>query len=576
LLHLLLSAVARVQSSDQVPADKEGLQKSLEEYRLFTSQNPNNPMGWVKLAVTLQELDHHMPDGGSRVLEAVTAYSKALQLGLPDEVSVTLYGNLGALLMGAGHSHKAIDAFDTGLKLREDAGLPLAQSAGLLYNRGKALGYLGKEKASRESYLRAVECAEGSDPHIYVLAAVSLKSANDTILRGMENAARFLSGDYNALIPEGTEVLPKSSASKLGIDKSAREAMVQQLAWLKAIRPVDIAYLHMGLYQMHSQRGDEDTAWEHLGIGNALYRQMLGDYSLRAEGQLMQMIMSVFRGQFGGGGFHDRTPIFVTGVPRSGSTLIEQILASHSQVWGAGEDTAMAPIIGTMMSEMNSIPESAQLEVLVSYGKKYVDEMLSRVPDGRHVTRIVDKMLRNLWNVGQIHMMLPDSCIIYAVRHPIDTAVSCFEQPFEGRGTPWAWDMDEIADYIMLNAALARHWSRVLPGRLLTVMYEDLVANQEAVTREILSHCGLEFEEQVLNFHQLERGVQTASLSQVRKRMYTTSVLKYKRYDKHIQPLLAKLSPLAALYEQQLEDKQREREAARSAPTSPSPFADEL
>jgi len=533
--------------------DLAAKKREVEVYRQETVQDPGNAMAWVKLGATLQEMDHYKPDGGQHVLETVNAYRTALDLGLPPALAISIYGNLGSTLMGADHSDKAITALDAGIELAESAGLDVSEASGLYYNRGKAYGYLGKSAEATMSYELAVQVARGKNPHIYALAATSLKNVDPDTLEDMENAARYLEGNLDNLVGKKDKAKERRHRQKGRDGGAASQSLVDSLRWLDSMTPVDRAYLHMGLYAGYKKQGDLDRAWEHLEKGNALYHATMPGYSLAGDMQLMQMLMSVFRGHFGGGGYMDRTPAFVVGTPRSGSTLVEQILASHSKVWGAGENTAMAPLIGEMMRKTSQASAQEQLQLMVEFGARYVETMRKRLPPGlEHAERIVDKMLRNLWNVGHIHMMLPQACIIYVVRHPLDTALSCYEQPFEGRGPPWAWDLGQIGEYILMNHAMARHWDSVLPGKLLTVMYEELVGNQEAVSRRILAHCGLEWEDNVMQFHRLQRGVQTASLDQVRQRMYNSSVFRYRQYEDKLAPLSEKLGPLVADYERNL------------------------
>lgn len=559
---LVLAVVAQTSEAaaggETTGVDRARMEDDLMQYRRATREEPDNSMNWVKLAVTLHEMDHSMPDGSKRVVEAVQAYSTALELGLTDQLAVSIYSNMGAILMSAGHAAKAIDALQAGIKLVKKAELGNEAAGGLYYNMGKAYGYIGDAEKATESYESAVNMTRGKEPHIYILASTSLKKSDQETMDELENASRYLEGDTDNLITKEVHVSARERRRRqqAGDDSGqipASLTLLENMRWLDTISTVDRAFLHFALYAGYNKRGDLEAAWEHLRKGNSLYHGTMPEYSLAGEMQLMQMLMSVFRGSFGGGGYQDTTPIFVVGVPRSGSTLVEQILASHSKVWGAGEDTAMAPIIGEMFKGMNSNTED-QLSRMRIFGERYINEMRGRLPEGKEdVERIVDKMLRNLWNVGHIHMLLPQACVIHVVRHPLDTALSCYEQPFEGRGTPWAWDLDLIGQYILMNHAIARHWNQVLPGKMLTVMYEDMIANQAAVTRRILSHCGLEWEPAVMEFHRLKRGVQTASVQQVRQPLYNSAVYKYKKYAQHLAPLQEKLSSLISEYERELE-----------------------
>lgn len=168
---------------------------------------------------------------------------------------------------------------------------------------------------------------------------------------------------------------------------------------------------------------------------------------------------------------------------------------------------------------------------------------------GHQPTYIVDKMLRNMWLVGYIHWLLPDACVLHVARHPLDTAMSCYAQPFGYSGMPWAFDLSHIAAQLNMTQQLVDHWNKVLPGKLHTVYYEDLVLNTEQVTRELLSACGLDWEDAVLSFHATERAVHTASVTQVRQPMYTSSVGRWRVYESQLHELKDMLKPLTSRWD---------------------------
>lgn len=257
---------------------------------------------------------------------------------------------------------------------------------------------------------------------------------------------------------------------------------------------------------------------------------------------------SVARALSGESGFKEPGPIFVVGLPRSGSTLIEQILASHPQVFGAGEDTAFAPLLPLLFSILRGEPSEVQTPADV--GALYIAKMRARVPGDRNATHIVDKMLRNAYNMAYIRMTLPGGCLIHAVRHPLDVALSCFAQPFEGRGLPWASQLDEITAAVKNHHDMMEHWEALLPGHILSVPYEALVANQEGWTRRMLQHCGLPWDDAVLHFHDNQRDVHTASVSQVRQKIYKSSVGKWKKYGDMLQPVREALHSYIKEYEE--------------------------
>lgn len=195
-----------------------------------------------------------------------------------------------------------------------------------------------------------------------------------------------------------------------------------------------------------------------------------------------------------------------------------------SQVFAAGEDTALAPLTKDINNQVSK-PAADLKKLLRKFGRKYIKLMRQRVPADSHwpepatsPKRIVDKMLRNLWLIGYIHMIVPESCIVHVARHPMDVALSCYSQPFgySASTLSWAWDLGSIAQQLELSWELVDHWALQLPGKVHTVLYEDLVAHPRAVAKELLERCGLEWEERVLQFQGTDRPVHTASMVQVR------------------------------------------------------------
>ncbi|KAI7835611.1 hypothetical protein COHA_010488, partial [Chlorella ohadii] len=375
---------------------------------------------------------------------------------------------------------------------------------------------------------------------------------------------------------------------------AAWRALRQRWGWLDGLSAVDRSWMYWGAFHAYQQEGRYDSAWKALHEGNAL-QDAAQPYDPQQDEALTRSIMRMFqppkRGSSdaaeayyaallqGAGGHRDARfrPVFVVGLPRSGSTLIEQVLASHSQVWGAGEDTALAPLLPELLAVLNS-QGNVEASRIAAVGRKYADEMWARLPPERQqgggssssggtsssgsaggsaggsqgqVRWVVDKMLRNWWHVGFIAMMLPDACIVHAVRHPADAGLSCYAQPFEGRGTPWASNLSHIAHQIQLVHRLGEHWDAVLPGRVLHLRYEDLVRDQEAASRRLLAHCGIPWEPAVLRFHETQRTVATASLAQVRQRLYGSSVGRWRHYARQLAPLLRPLRQLILRYEQQ-------------------------
>jgi len=262
------------------------------------------------------------------------------------------------------------------------------------------------------------------------------------------------------------------------------------------------------------------------------------------ETQLLhERIRSTFSADFiasrAGQGCDDPAPIFIVGLPRSGSTLIEQILASHSQVEGTAELPDVGRVISSLGRQGNAraYPEAVvemEAEDWWAAGESY----LLRTERHRHgLPRFTDKMPNNFANIGMIKLMLPNARIIDARRHPLDSCFGSFKQHF-ALGQAFSYDLEELGEFYLEYRAMMRHWNRVLPGQVLELRYEDMVADQLTQTRRLLDFCGLPWEDSCLRFHETERAVRTASSEQVRQPIYDSSINHWRHFRRQLQPLV--------------------------------------
>ena len=238
-------------------------------------------------------------------------------------------------------------------------------------------------------------------------------------------------------------------------------------------------------------------------------------------------------------GLSDETPIFIVGMPRSGTTLIEQILSSHSCVFGAGElrdfcDTVTEHWkVRAGLSYIDRL-ESAHEEELAAIGQSYLQKIRALTATA---PRITDKMPGNYFYIGLIHKVFPRAKIIHCVRDPMDTCFSNYSRLFK-ETMPFAYDLQELGRYWRQYDVLMKHWKKVLPkNTVLDVCYEDVVADLEGQSRRLLNYCGLPWEDGCLAFHKNKRLVKTASIAQVRQPIYKSSVAKWEHYRKHLEPL---------------------------------------
>lgn len=235
-----------------------------------------------------------------------------------------------------------------------------------------------------------------------------------------------------------------------------------------------------------------------------------------------------------------KTPIFIVGMPRSGTSLLEQILSSCPGVFGAGELTDLSKVIATHPSLLSMQSQHSINELNIQdarlLGEQYIERVWKYAPDATH---IVDKNFANFFHVGLIHLILPNAKIIHAMRDPMDSCFSCYSRIFDHPRMRFTCDMDALGRYFIRYEKLMQHWQDVLPpDTMLNMRYEDMVADTESEARRLMAYLELPWNDRCLAFHQNKRIVATASAAQVRKPIYKTSVARWRRYEPYLSPLL--------------------------------------
>lgn len=296
------------------------------------------------------------------------------------------------------------------------------------------------------------------------------------------------------------------------------------------------AVLNYAISAAYEQMGDYDKSFEYLQKANEFKLTVLPNTKAKNERQLIahkkRFTPDVIE-QYEGQGFEDDSPIFIVGMPRSGTTLTEQIISSHPEVYGAGELTDIARV-------MKAIDYNAALDVK-ALGEMYIQYARARERDGQS-RFFTDKMPGNYTNIGLIAMILPNAKIIHCRRNPIDTCLSCYRQNF-ARGHYWSYNLETLGDEYLAYLDLMEYWRELLPGRFLEINYEDTVNDFENQARKLIDYVGLEWDDACLEPHKQKRAVLTASKAQVTKPIYTSSVEKWRRYEKHLDPLVKRLLP---------------------------------
>ena len=308
------------------------------------------------------------------------------------------------------------------------------------------------------------------------------------------------------------------------------------------------------LGKAYDDRRDYERAWHYYERGNNKQR-MLVQYDPVHTETINDGIIEVFDKALleekSGSGHPDPAPIFILGLPRSGSTLIEQVLASHSQVEGTSE----LPYLGRVATSLNrnrrdgvNYPEAArelEAENFAALGEDYVRYAQLHRTEGKPF--FIDKMPNNFPTIGFLHLVLPDAKIIDARRHPLDACVGNYRQHY-ARGQTFAYDLTDIGEYYLQYQRMMDHWHEVLPGRILTVQYEEVVTDFDNQVRRILEYCNLPWEEDCARFYETERPVRTASSEQVRQPIYTGALNFWRNYEAHLGELVEILEPVRDRY----------------------------
>jgi predicted Zn-dependent protease len=307
----------------------------------------------------------------------------------------------------------------------------------------------------------------------------------------------------------------------------------------------------------------EDAAsWQesfvHYARGNAMRRQS-HPYSADGNSLFVHRSRELFTSEFfaarAGAGSAATDPIFIVGLPRSGSTLIEQILASHSLVEGTMELPDIPMIARDLATRDESDRDGAFFEAVAALTPEELHELGERYLARTRIMRrstspyFIDKMPNNCLYVGLIQLILPKARIIDARRHPLGCCLSCFKQHF-ARGQSFTYDLGDLGRYYRDYVALMAHFDTVLPGRIHRVFYESMIGETEVQVRQLLEYCGLPFEEKCLRFHENERAVRTASSEQVRQPIFREALDHWRNYEPWLDPLKSALGPVLAAYPQ--------------------------
>ncbi len=489
-------------------AARGDLEGALQRFDTARALDPANAIVHERRAATLAVLN--------RFPDAVQAYRAAAAL---DPLNADTYHGLGWCFEQMHRLEPALDAYREAVRLNPKAD-------GSHNNLGNCLHALGRFDEAHEAYRHAIEAAPTAPLYYRNFVQSKRLAVDDPVFAAMEHLANHA-------------------------DSMTRDNQSE---------------IHFAYGQALSDMGRNDEAFDQFLMANALRRpgvRYVEAEALSLFSHLPQMLGAEVLAAKGGLGDTSAAPIFIVGMPRSGSTLIEQILASHPKVFGAGERTEFGEALVSgihrglddpLKIDIEGLPdaEAAPLHALgADYLRRIYDavpEIQTAMPGGERYTHFVDKYPFNFINVGLIHLALPNARFIHSSRSPLQTCLSIFSRIFHD--VPFGYDLGELGRYYRAYDALMKHWQSVLPeGVMIEVKYEELVDDLEGQVRRILAHCGLDWDERCLSFHQTTRQVSTASAAQVRRPIYKTSLQRWQPRRALLQSLFDGLGPELAANE---------------------------
>ena len=506
---------------------KEGrVDAAIETLTEVLRGNPDNVDAMRFLAVAYWQEKNQLADAEAWLRRAVAI--------APDFLSAWL--TLGALLMDFNKEGEAALAYQEAVRLAPSDARPWS---GL----GSAFARTGDTERSAECYGKAIELQPRS-ANLHMSFAHSLKTlgqqdaAVDAYRRAIKARPQF-----------GEAYWSLANLKVFRFSEAELDAMRAQLEG-NELSDSEEVHFRFALGKAFEDRGDYDEAWHYYHTGNQRQRPLVTHDPLEMEAR-HEDIMALFGREFieanQGHGEPSQAPIFIVGLPRSGSTLVEQILASHSLVEGTSELPILSKIaasVGRYRTDGVQFPQALRFLRQLDwrgYGQTYLEEAaLVRLTDKPVFT---DKMPNNFPLVGLIHLLLPNAKIINARRHPMDACLGCYKQLF-AKGQTFTYDLEDLVHYYLRYDAMMRHWQEVLPDKVLDVRLEDTVEDLEWQVRRILKHCDLPFEAACLRFHETERAVRTASSEQVRRPISDEGIGRWRHYEAHLDWVREALAPI--------------------------------
>ena len=494
-------------------------EKALSWFEKAISQDPDNVDAYGNLGNALRALD--------RKKEAAAVYKRALEIN--PELADTCF-NLGLILVELDELNDAIDYFNQALRIN-----PADKNTYL------GLGGARSAQGNLDQAVAAYQKAMDIDP-LYAKAYKELGKA----LSDHGEIEKALTADRKALEinPEYAKAYQSLSQNKKFTEYDDDMRAMESLFSKKGISNEDSFHLAFGLGKAYEDLGSFDKSMQFVIKATQLKRNTY-DYSIAKSQEQFNRIKEVFSPDFlsnhRGSGDPDRTPLFILGMPRSGTSLVEQILASHPDVYGAGELNDLGKVLASIRTsdkdkQRGKIPQGLlelDARAFADLGKQYITRIRQHSADAKFIT---DKLPHNFLHIGFIHTILPNARVIHCTRNPMDNCLSIFKNLLKN-GHGYADNLPELGQYYRMYLELMDYWRDTLPGFIYDQNYEDLVNSQQEQVSQLLQHCGLDWNDACIDFHKTRRKIKTTSNAQVRRPVYKDSVRLWTRYEKQLEPL---------------------------------------
>lgn len=474
------------------------------------------------------------------LVEAEVHLRRAIEL---DPGPAMPHDTLGSVYLRAGLLEPAVASYRAALEREGD-------NPDTWVHLGMALHDLGRLEESEAAHRQALDLSpDHAEAHANLGIHYLTLGRRDEALGEFELAHTHDPRNLTALsqLMELNEIGPEDP----------RFGVLDSVAAARGGAPGSAMLAHFAMGKACDGAGRYDEAFAHYQQGHRARARHLGHrYDAAHNDDVLHRVRdSLTRGFFrerADWSLEDATPLLVVGMPRSGTSLIEQILASHSKVHGAGELPNLTEIAQRLTGEgdarrvgaVRPLPDFVALarDEAREAGRAYLRVLRDL---GGDALRVVDKMPHNFEHLWLVALLFPGATVLHAVRSPLDTCVSCYFQKFT-TGHPYTDDLTSLAHHYRHYRALMEHWKAVLPLKIHDVVYERLVTDPDAEIPALVEMCGLDFEPACLSFHDTERAVRTASVTQVRRRAYSTSVGRWEKYREHLGPLIEALEPVLA------------------------------